>query len=827
MMKHVLTISAAILAFSMNAQVEGAVIELTELEIVSSRYDEKAPFTVTNIDKKQITNILASRDIPEVLNTSPSIYATNQGGGAGDSRINVRGFNQRNVAIMINGVPVNDIENGWVYWSNWDGLGDATSNIQVQRGLSGVNLAVPSIGGTINIISDPAQYNKGGSVRQEVGSYGFLKTAMSLNSGRINDKMAISATLVRKTGDGFAKGTWTDAWAYYMGASYQVDDKNKLEAYVIGAPQRHGQNLYRQNIARYSHELADNMEGYDPAAKDDYKEFGRDFNQNYSPVDASYDGQQHFSMYNTTIGDRKVTDHLNERENFFHKPQINFNWYHTVNDDMTWSNIFYYSGGKGGGTGTYGSVKTDYGDGGGLRNWNDEIAQNRDVSDGSPASTGILRNSVNQQSTWGVISKLFHQVNDELKLTYGIDARTAKVGHWREVRDLLGGQYFNYTGNDFDTDAASQQKGLGDKVAYFNTNTVAWLGGYLQGNYESGPMTVNFMTGVTAASYSYTDHFRAAGADDMASENGEFMQENNNLPGVQFKGGVSYQINDELRAFVNGGWVKATPTYDKAINDNSGRKYEQTLANNETFQSVEVGMGWSAPNGILALSANYYNTLWLNRTRSFFVLDSVGAESAIYLQGMNANHSGIEIEASIKPMDDLRIDIGASFGDWVLLNDLDGEYTDYSSGAAVTTDVNYYVGGLHVGDAPQNQIMGSISYTGIKGLNARLSMRHYDKFFSDWNVFDRDDAAAADIESWEVPSFTLVDLNLNYRLPFDFNGTTFDAFVHVLNLTDALYIQDATDNSRYNDYDGDHDADDAEVFLGLPRRFNLGMKINF
>ena len=68
---------------------------------------------------------------------------------------------------------------------------------------------------------------------------------------------------------------------------------------------------------------------------------------------------------------------------------------------------------------------------------------------------------------------------------------------------------------------------------------------------------------------------------------------------------------------------------------------------------------------------------------------------------------------------------------------------------------------------------------------------------------------------------------MNYRLPFDFNGTTVDAFVHVLNLTDALYIQDAVDNSRYNDYDGDHDADDAEVFLGLPRRFNVGMKINF
>ena len=37
---------------------------------------------------------------------------------------------------MINGVPQNDMENGWVYWSNWDGVGDGTSSIQVQRGLS-------------------------------------------------------------------------------------------------------------------------------------------------------------------------------------------------------------------------------------------------------------------------------------------------------------------------------------------------------------------------------------------------------------------------------------------------------------------------------------------------------------------------------------------------------------------------------------------------------------------------------------------------------------------------------------------------------------------
>ncbi|MDZ7776661.1 MAG: hypothetical protein U5L09_14140 [Bacteroidales bacterium] len=51
--------------------------------------------------------------------------------------------------------------------------------------------------------------------------------------------------------------------------------------------------------------------------------------------------------------------------------------------------------------------------------------------------------------------------------------------------------------------------------------------------------------------------------------------------------------------------------------------------------------------------------------------------------------------------------------------------------------------------------------------------------------------------------------------------------MHIFNLLDEVYVQDATDNSRYNGFDGDHDADDAEVFLGLPRMINAGIRVNF
>jgi len=200
---------------------------------------------------------------------------------------------------MIYGVPQNDMENGWVYWSNWDGVGDATSSIQMQRGLSAVNLATPSIGGTMNIITDPTSMQRGGKVKQELGDGSFLKTTVNLNTGLImGDKVALSGTIVRKTGDGIIGGNWTDAWAYYFGASYAANETNRFELYAVGAPQRHGQNLYKQNAATYDAKFAKDMDGYDAEATSKFNppntshtKDPRLFSQNWAPVDKSYKGK--------------------------------------------------------------------------------------------------------------------------------------------------------------------------------------------------------------------------------------------------------------------------------------------------------------------------------------------------------------------------------------------------------------------------------------------------------------------------------------------------------------------------------------------------------
>jgi len=812
-------------------------VVLSALEVLASRADKTTPVAYTTVDKAEMEVRLGSQDIPMILNTTPSVYATQQGGGAGDARINVRGFNQRNVAVMINGVPQNDMENGWVYWSNWDGVGDATSSIQMQRGLSAVNLATPSIGGTMNIITDPAALEKGGKFKQEIGVNGFLKSTLNYNSGLIKDKLALSGTIVRKTGDGLIDGTWTDAWAYYFGGSYAVSDDQRFELYAIGAPQRHGQNLYKQNIATYSQELAGSIDGYDDSAYVAGNKFeheaGRFFNQNWAPVDESYTGKQYWYMYGANIVDRYSPTLLNERENFFHKPLVNLNHFYDINEDLRLSSVLYWSGGSGGGTGTYGSVKRQPAIEGNQWwasspwrwDWNAEIAENSANIDSAWSetenrSTGILRNSINRQNTYGLISKLNYDVSDELEVQVGLDWRTAGIEHAREVRDLLGGDYYV----DYADDNAPDGKkvGLGDIIAYHNETTVDWIGTFAQGKYTTDKFNVYGMGGLSTIKYTYHDHF-AVDAD---------VVEASPITTFQLKGGVVYNLDDRLSAFANIGYVQKPPILDNVI-DYDGNV--STNPDNEKFLSNEIGGEYKS--GKVAIKGSYYNTQWNDRNLTKSVTTGQGDSGdtdIIYLTGVNQSHSGVEVESKIALHEMVDLDIAVSVGDWYFDGDANGDYTEmeYNDDNQIigqtSTEYEYALNNLKVGDMPQTAYVGGLTLKPIKGLSLQGLYRWYDEHYADWSPDAREvDGDADRAQVWKSPSYGKLDLHLSYKLP-EIAGLDLTLSGHVFNALDDIYVQDAVDNSRYNGY-GDklHLAHNAEVFLGTPRSFNLGLSVNF
>jgi len=861
-----------------NFRLKSVALEMDALEVLASRANKSTPVAYSDVKKEEMELRLGSQDIPMVLNTTPSVYSTQQGGGAGDARVSVRGFNQRNVAVMINGVPINDMENGWVYWSNWDGVGDATSSIQMQRGLSAVNLATPSIGGTMNIITDPTARNRGGNFKQEFGVGNLLKSTLSYHSGMIGEKLALSGTIVRKKGDGVIDKAWTDAWAYYFGASYALNKSHRLEFYALGAPQRHGQMRYKQNAAAFSHDFAKDELGYSQEALDaiDESPDGRFYNENWNAVSSDYKGQQYFYMYGGKTVDRHDPDFLNESENYYHKPQVNMNWFWTLSEKMRLSTVAYYSGGSGGGTGTFDDMIWNYvSQPTRIVDFDGTIAINKGVIDRkgndkiAGQSVGFLRNSINRQWTLGAISKFYYKLNDNLTLQAGIDWRTAEIEHTREVRDLLGGDYavnadydpysgkYKYFYNEFDrvydsnddldydaTLANATGQTLGDNINYKNTNTVDWTGVFTQGEYKTALFSVYGMFGYSMIKYSLVDYFKKADNYSYGDDgDGHVFIESDWISNTQIKGGGLFNLSDNLNVFGNFGFVQKAPILDNVIDDTNISL--STDPQNEKFDSYELGLNFKALRDKLTTKFNFYYTDWKNRSLTRNVLSGAGSSGdtdIIFLTGMNQNHKGIEAEIAYAPMQMFRLDMALSYGIWEFTSDASGDYKSLVD--QTITEYEYAIDGLKVGDMPQTIVALGVSVFPIKGLTIQPVFNLYDRHWADWDpgsreindadgngtISDTERDAADREQSWEAPGYNKLDLHLSYNLPIKLGPTSFQVFMHVFNVLDNVYVQDATDNSGYNGYGGNgtnHSADDAEVYLGTPRYWNVGLKINF
>jgi len=280
----------------------------------------ETPVALSVISPAEISLKTGNMEFPEIMNKTPGVYATKQGGGYGDSRISLRGFDQRNTSFLINGQPVNDMENGWVYWSNWQGLTDVASGIQIQRGLGASRLAVPSVGGTVSIFTKAAQKSEGGTVLQMVGNDGYTKTGVSYNTGKNENGWASSFLLSKWAGNGYIYGTGGEGWTYFAAIGYAPEgSKHELNLSVLGAGQWHHQRSAWVSIR-------------------DYQNFGEEGIDRRWNTDAGFLNGEEYNM----------------RRNFYNKPLATFNWDYQINDNLKLNTSLYASAGRGGGTGPRG-----------------------------------------------------------------------------------------------------------------------------------------------------------------------------------------------------------------------------------------------------------------------------------------------------------------------------------------------------------------------------------------------------------------------------------------------------------------------------------------
>jgi hypothetical protein len=538
--------------------------ELEEVKVIGNIVgDRKTPVAVTRISAQKITEELGSRDLPMLLNGTPGVYATQTGGGDGDARINVRGFDQRNVGVMIDGVPVNDMENGWVYWSNWFGLDAITSTMQVQRGLGATKVAMPSIGGTINLITQGVGNKKGLSFKQEYGTGQLLRSTFAYNSGMSEEGWGLTVSGSYKQSQGWVDGTPSQGFFGYMKIQKKID-KHLVSLSAFAAPQQHGQRSFNQAIQYWDANEA-NQIGAPLDSSSVFFDQGVRFNQHWG--------------YRTVNGERVVQ---NERLNYYNKPQITLKDFWKLNDKFSISNIAYVSIGRGGGTRL--SNSSVLRDSTGQIDW-DGIVQSNQYNSlfGTPnidplyspdliKSSQVLIASVNNHFWAGYLGQFNYEYSDELTISGGLDYRYYQGGHYQEIKDLLGGDYYIETSNQ---NSINPMKVVGDKIAMnpFNNHRdglVNWVGAFGQAEYSGSRWTGFLNLSFIYNGYKGIDYFQKRQLDlgdttlyignEAVEYNGQIynttsegLEYNNTgwkyLPGMTFKTGGSYALNEFSTAF--------------------------------------------------------------------------------------------------------------------------------------------------------------------------------------------------------------------------------------------------------------------------------------
>ncbi len=795
-------------------------------------FDRKTPVAVTNVTAEEIEEKMGGQEFVEVLKTTPGVHANKQGGGWGDSEIYMRGFDNTNVAIMVNGVPMNDMENGTVYWSNWAGIGDVARVVQTQRGLGASKVSAPSVGGTMNIITKTLEQKTGGNISYQMGSDGLSKVSLSLSTGMTKSGWGATIMGSRTSGDGYVQGTDFTGYTWFASVAKKFNEAHTLSFTGFGTMQDHGQ---RNSSANYGPLTIAEW----ARVKQQYGDNGYRFN----PLFGYLHGQE-----------------FNDLRNKYHKPQLSLNHDWTINEKSSLSTALYMSIGRGsGGTAEPhggGSYSDMYGA------VNGQVRSENRTADGqffdydalwnkNAASTEgsylAMCRSINNHLWTGLLSTYKNRINDNWDVYGGLDFRYYKGDHSTVITDLFGGQYFM---DDADrgsvspannADAADpawkyQKLVVGDKVYRDYSGYVVQEGVFGQAEYNKNGLSAYLNGALNNTTYWKVDRFY------YDKEHGK--SKTGNYLGGNIKGGANYNINDYHNVFANVGYISRAPKFNGAFMNSTTSNYLNEDARNEKILSFELGYGWRCSWAQVKL--NGYFTKWMDKTMTKYLTLNNQETGYMNMTGVGARHMGVELEAKFTPAPWVDIKAMLSLGDWkwdgigegYVYNeksqpvDADGNLVEAFSADHAQGRVD--LKGTRVGGSAQTTAALGVDFKIGKSIKVGADCTYYGRNYSYYSLSGSNItvkknnstgewATTTPASPWQIPDAFQTDLHASYKFKIykDVNGVLSGV---VNNLLDNHFINKAYNSSTSTVAAS---ADNVYVFYQFGRTYSLKLKVNF
>ena len=803
----------------------------------------KTPIAVSQVTALEIEERIGGGEFVEVLKNTPGVHANHGGGGWGDSEIWMRGFDNTNIAMMINGVPMNGMENGKVYWSNWQGLSDVTSVMQTQRGLGASKMSAPSVGGTINIVTKGLDAKRGGSFSYSMGDNGYNKVTFSVSTGLMDNGWAITVMGARTWGDGYIQGTSFEGYNYFANISKRINENHQLALTAFGAPQQHYQRSSGLTMKEWN-----NVRKY------------------------MKDGM-HFSRYNPTYGYDDFGNQNSANYNVYHKPQISLNHIWQIDHKSSLSTTAYVSLGRGYGRtaepglnssysytdltygANYGTLSQTFRRADGTFDYGAvEWANNPENPIYDPSSDQyekmyagsqlVICENRNDHNWYGLTSTYTNKFADVIDFYAGIDVRYYQGKHNATVSDLLGGEYFidatrakvKGINNAAALDPMWQYEKLtiGD-IAYRNYDGfVVQEGAFAQLEYNQNNWSAFVNGSVNYNHYWKVDYFyydAEKGKSDVLG----FL-------GGTIKAGANYEFNKNHNAFINVGYISRAPNLDYGAFMNASTSNAVNVeAKNEQIASAEIGYGFH--NQYVNVAVNGYFTEWMDKTmtKSGTLSDPAQTEYFMNMTGVNARHMGLEFEVKARPARWVEISAMLSLGSWKWDSDsvvgyiydqhgqpltMDGQITKVGASDHGWAVIN--MKGINVGGSAQTTANLGVTFKPFKGFRIGAEYTLYDRNYAYYSLSGSNLSLGKTmnlLEPWRVPMGGSMDMRASYH--FQIGGVNATLSGNVTNLLNQYYIEKAWNPSAVTETITEANPDNVYFYFSKGIQYNVRLKINF
>ena len=771
--------------------------------------ETNTPVFVTTLDDGENSSGSAG-NISGLLQSSRDVFAATAGFNFSAARFRIRGYQSDKTMILLNGIPMNDLETGRGTWYRWGGLNDVTRYSETKNWLTDNPYHFGGIGGYSNIDSKATGVRKGTRLSYASTNRAYSHRLMyTIGTGMQKNGWAFAMSLsTRYSQEGYVEGTFYQAYSYFLAAEKKINASHSLNLSILGAPTLRGKSSISVNeayeltgdpfynsywgyqtkpdgsrtkrnsrvaashmpIIALSHEWKTSEKSrLKTSVYSSFGKYGQTALNWYDAQDPRPDYYKYLPSYYEGINDP-----LNAQRMYN-------NWQNPATRQVQWDNL-YYANSKN------------------IFTFKDE---NGNIIEEGLRSKYIVENRWNNLMSGG-LSTLYSVNIDKVSIHTGLYLQTQRNHYFNTIEDLMGGDFWVDVNQFAEQDFIDPQAAQSDLQ---NPNRVVREGDVFANNYYiyNHTATVFSQVNYTTKKVDYYAALELSGEQfyregifqtGLFPENSLGKSEVNNFLNYAVKGGATYKVSGRQYITANAAYQTEAPTSRAAFISPRTRNGTVENLTNETIYTGDINYILRYPK--LKMRFSYYYTerkdaIW---SRSFYH-DEYRSFVNYVMQDVDYLHHGLEFGIDGDIYGGLSANAVVAYGQHLYNSRPSASIYVDNSDELLARDQTVYLQNYKIGGMPQSAASFGLKYNGKKDWFAGANVNYFMDIYLDPNPDRRTEEAVANfVESdpQDIETIDQIRLDNGYSVSL-FAGKSFKINDYFLNIN--LNINNLTNNTNF------------------------------